>query len=355
MPDQATLPTDSLDTLTRGATGSKVVAALLRWLAACAIAFASLLLFAMALSTFERTGAAAPAQTSAAAYLDFDLSLLRRAADGSLGRDGNESTHRLLLAMWSHRPDWQLPGEPREPARLVPLADAWTAAVSEKSRFRNAARGAGDALPFLVGALAAACVAAAIGGVLAQLRRAPRARWAGSARLGYYAGIYLLVAHPLWPLLDAAAFHDRTRSLGTGFSALLFVAAFAGTLSGAAARALFAQPRPVPHLSALAGRPALFEAARLAVLDAAEWLVPLVPALAAAALFVRAKADQDPALSGVASGLGALIRAALQELSAAERLSSCALVAGALVLLWVVGHRFVVELRRALGANEVVS
>jgi len=148
-------------------------------------------------------------------------------------------------------------------------------------------------------------------------------------------------------------FYDRSRSLGLGFSAALFVAAFAGTLSGAAARALFARRLQAEHLSALGHRPALSAAARLAVLDAAEWLVPLVPALAAAALFVCAKADQDPSVPSTASGLGALARAALREPSASERLSSCALIAGALVLLWYLGHRFVVEVRAALGARKV--
>jgi hypothetical protein len=55
-------------------------------------------------------------------------------------------------------------------------------------------------------------------------------------------------------------------------------------------------------------------------------------------------------VQGSPSGLGALIRAALGEAAAGDRLSSCALVAGAVVLLWFAGHRFVLEARNALGA-----
>jgi len=350
----ARLPTDGLAALARAASASRIAASVLRWLASCALASAGLLLLSLALATFERTGGPEPAETSASAYLDFDLSVLQGLADRSLRGGSGDEAHRVLSATWSRRPDWQLPATSPHAARLVSMGDAWSAVVSEKSRFRTAARGASDALPFLLGGLALACLAAALAGLVAHVARSPAA--ARTHRLGwpaYGACIYLLVAHPLWPLLDPAVFYDRSRSLGLGFSAVLFVAAFAGTLSGAAARALFARTSHAQHLSALARRPALLAAARLAVLDAADWLVPLVPALAAAALFVCAKADQDPGVSGTASGLGALARAAMREPSASERLSSCALVAGALVLLWFLGHRFVVELRAALGARRV--
>jgi hypothetical protein len=353
------LPTDGLGALSAAADGSKLAASALRWLAACAAAFAGLLLLSLALAAVERAGAEEPAEVSASAYLDFDLSVLRALAARGLRSSTPEPAHRALLAMWARRPDWQLPQARTEPARLVPLREAWAAVASEKSRFRTAARGAGDALPFLLGGLALAFLAAALAGVLAQAARAPagldplpaEARGLFLRRLAFCAGVYVLVAHPLWPMLDAGLFYDRTRSLGLGLSAVLFVAAFAGTSSGAAARALFAHADHARHLEALSGRPALFTAARLAVLDAADWLVPLVPALAAAALFVCAKADQDPALHAPASGLGALIRAAMREASVGERLSSSALVAGGLVLLWFLGHRFVVEMRSALGAR----
>jgi hypothetical protein len=100
----------------------------------------------------------------------------------------------------------------------------------------------------------------------------------------------------------------------------------------------------------LRGRPVLVSAARLSALDATRWLVPLVPALAAAAVFACAKADQDAGVRGGTSGLGALIRAATQEVSAVDRLSSAALAAGALVALWYLGHRFVLEARSSLSA-----
>jgi hypothetical protein len=160
----------------------------------------------------------------------------------------------------------------------------------------------------------------------------------------------VLVVLPLWPLLDAALFYDRARSVGTGLAAALFVAAFAGAMSGAAGRALFAPPPQAAFLSSLRARPALLAAARLSALQATQWLVPLVPALAAAAVFACAKADQDPAVQGASSGLGALIRASMREASAGERLSSAALVGGALVVLWVVGHRLLAEIRASLSA-----
>jgi hypothetical protein len=321
--------TDGLAALALEARGAKAAASLLRWSAACAAAFAGLLLVSVALAAFERTGAAEPADASASAYLDFDLSVLRALADRSLGGDPP------LLSLWSQRPDWQLPPARAAAARLVSLRDAWAAVTSGKSHFRTAARGAADALPFLLAGLALALLAAGVAGALTQMPR-----WAA-------VGMALIV-YPAWRLVDAAVFYDRTRSAGLGLSAALFVAAFAGAMSGAAARALFAQSPQVKYVSALARRPALQSAAHMAVLDATAWLVPLIPALAAAAVFVCAKADQDPAVVAPFSGLGALIRAAMREPGAAERLSSCALVAGALVVLWFLGHRFVIEVREAL-------
>lgn len=320
-------PTDGLGALLAAAQGAKLAASLLRFASACAAAFAGLLLLALALAAFERGGGSEPSQISASAYLDFDLSVLRTLADRK----------PPLLSMWSRRPDWQLPRAAPTAARIVPLRDAWSAVTSGKSRFRTAARGAADALPFLLGGVALALLAAGIAGAAAQFRRRELAIAAAAA----------LIAGPAWLLLDPAIFYDRTRSLGLGLSAALFVAAFAGAMSGAAARALFAPAPQAQYLGALRGRPAFLAAARMAVLDATAWLVPLVPALAAAAVFVCAKADQDPAVIS-SSGLGALIRAAMREPSAAERLSSCALVLGALLLLWFVGHRLVLEVREAL-------
>jgi hypothetical protein len=322
-------PTDGLGALAIESRAVKATASLLRWTCACAVAFAGLLLVSIALASFERTGAAEPAQTSASAYLDFDLSVLRALADRSLRGE------RPLLSMWAHRPDWQLSPARAASVRLVSVRDAWAAVTSEKSHFRTAARGAADALPFLLAGLALSLLAAAAAGALALVPR-----WAplGAA----------LVVYPAWRLLDAAVFYDRTRSPGLGLSAALFVAAFAGAMSGAAARALFARSAQARYLSALGRRPALLAAARIAVLDSAAWLIPLVPALAAAAVFVCAKADQDPSVAAQASGLGSLIRAAMLEPGAGDRLASCALVAGALVVLWFLGHRFVVEVSEAL-------
>jgi hypothetical protein len=352
-PTDARLPTDGVLALVAGARASRLAAAFLRWAGACAVGFAGLLLVAVALASFERKAPPEPPGGSATAYLDFDLAVLQHVTEASLRLVTADDEHHALLALWSLRPEWRVAPPRHEAEGLVSLADAWSATAADKSRFRTAARGAAAALPFLVSGLALACLAAAAGGVLAQLRGLARAkRWQRAAAVAFCAGAYLLVVHPLWPLLQPAVFYDRTRSLGLGFSAALFVAAFAGTLPGAAARALFAPPPQARSLSALGGRPALLAAARLAVLDATDWLVPLVPALAAVSLFVCAKADQDPGVADATSGLGSLVRSAIAESAVSDRLSSCALVGGALVLLWFVGHRFVLELRCALGATR---
>jgi len=74
-------------------------------------------------------------------------------------------------------------------------------------------------------------------------------------------------------------------------------------MSGAAARALFSRAAQASCLSALAGRPALLSGARLSALDATQWLVPLVPALATAAVVACAKADGSglPRFQGISS------------------------------------------------------
>jgi hypothetical protein len=233
----------------------------------------------------------------------------------------------------------------------VSLHDAWAASVAEKSRFRGAARGAYDALGLLLGGLCLALAAAALGGALAERIRAAAASPAAARRTALAAAAAVLVLLPLSGMLDPALFYDRTRSAGTGAAALLFVAGFAGAMSGAGARSLFAPPSQAAFLTALSGRPALLSAARLSALEATRWLIPLVPAVAAAAVFACAKADQDPSLRGESSGLGALIRAAMGEVSAADRLSSAALAGGALVVLWYLGHRFVLEVRASLGTR----
>ena len=341
-------PTDGLDALADAAQGAKAAAAALRWLAACAVAFAGLLVLALGLAMFERNGAAEPVQVPGSADLDFDLSVLRTLSQRNFGGDD-----AVPVSLWSQRPDWRFPEARAAEVRLVSPLDAWAAAISGKSRFRTAARGALDALPLLLAGIVLALLAAAVAGAIAELASSPARDElrAAARRAALIAAGYALVIHPLWPLLDPAVFYERTRSLGVGFSAALFVGAFAGTLPGAAARALFAREGPARSLSALQGRPALLAAARLAAVDATDWLLPLLPALAAAAVFAQAKADQDPTIEASSSGLGALIRAAMREPSVAERLSSCALVAGGLVVLWYVGHRFVIELRLALGSH----
>ena len=340
-------PTDGMDSVSAAAQASRVAASALRWASACAVAMAALLLLAVALASIDRTGAEPQSLPSASAALDFDLAVLREIAGRSLAADGSDDTLRRL---WAQRPSWRLAPAMANQRQLVSMRDAWSASVADRSRFRNAARGVADALWLLLAGLAIALAAAAGSGALQERIRFARKASPRRARLALVAVTVVTVVLPLLPLLDAGLFYDRTRSLGAGPFAALFVAAFAGAMSGASARALFAPPAQVEHLSALRGRPALRTAARLCALDATRWIAPLVPALAAAAVFACAKADQDPALRTRPSGLGALIRAATQEVSAADRLSSAALAAGALVVLWYLGHRFVLETRSALSA-----
>lgn len=338
-------PTDGLAALAAAARGARVAASALRWLAAAAVAFAVLLALSVALALVDRSGEVLPPQGSASASLDFDLGVLRILSARSLRASEPDDA---LRSLWAHRPPWTFASRAPGATRLVPLADAWAAALADRSRFRHAARGALDALGLLLAGLSLSLAAAALAGALSEWvrARAPRA-W---ARRAIIAGAALvLVALPLWSMLDPAVFYDRARSVGTGAQAAVFVAAFAGSLSGAAMRALFGGPRQARHLTALGGRPALLSAARLSALDASQWLLPLLPALAAAAVFACAKADQDAAQQGATSGLGALIRAAMQEASVGERLSSAALVGGALVALWSLGHRMVCEVRSSLG------
>ena len=345
-------PTDILARLAASAAAVKVVASALRFLAAGAVSFAGLLLVALALSSFERSGTYEAAQTSASAYLDFDLAVLRALADRGLAPSSPDEAQRSAAFLWAHRPDWQLPRTAVGSPPLVGPGEAWAAVASERSHFRTAARGAFAALPFLLAALALSLLAAAAASVLARTRDMAAGRTATIARVAALCALCALFLYPLLPLFDAGLFYDRTRSLGLGFTAALFVAAFAGAMSGAAARAFLASAPHAHHLRALGGRRALFTIARLAALDAVEWLVPLVPALATAAVFVCAKEDQDPASSGAASGLGALIRAAMSEPSIAERIGSSVLVGSALVVLWYLGHRFLLEARESLGAQR---
>ena len=69
-------PAEGLDALADAAQGARAAAAALRWLAACAVAFAGLLLLSLLLAMFERGGAAEPAAIPSSACLDYDLAVL---------------------------------------------------------------------------------------------------------------------------------------------------------------------------------------------------------------------------------------------------------------------------------------
>jgi len=344
-------PTDGLVRLASEALLVKASASALRLCAAGTVSFAGLLLVALVLSSFERTGSQEPIQTSASAYLDFDLAVLRALADRGLAPSGKNDAQAAALALWAHRPDWQLPRSSAVFPRLVGPGEAWAAVASDRSHFRTAARGTADALPFLFAGLALSLLAACAAAVLARLGEVAPRRARTIGVVAGIVGLWLLFV-PLVALFDADLFYDRSRSLGLGLAAALFVAGFAAALPGGAARAFFANRPFAQHLGALGRWRTLTTVARLAALDATEWLVPLVPALAAAAVFVCAKADQDATSAAAPSGLGALIRAAMTEPSVFERIGTSALIASALVVLWYLGHRFLLEVRESLGAQR---
>src|SRR4051812_41850702 len=344
-------PTGGLARLASEALLVKASAAALRLCAAGTVSFAGLLLVALVLSSFERTGSQEPIQTSASAYLDFDLAVLRALADRGLAPSAKNDAQGAALALWAHRPDWQLPRSSAVFPRLVGPGEAWAAVASDRSHFRTAARGTADALPFLFAGLALSLLAACAAAVLARLGEVAPRRARTIGVVAGIAGLWLLFV-PLVALFDADLFYDRSRSLGLGLAAALFVAGFAAALPGGAARAFFANRPFAQHLGALGRWRTLTTVARFAALDATEWLVPLVPALAAAAVFVCAKADQDATSAAAPSGLGALIRAAMTEPSVFERIGTSALIASALVVLWYLGHRFLLEVRESLSAQR---
>src|SRR5207248_2886109 len=153
-----------------------------------------------------------------------------------------------------------------------------------------------------------------------------------------------------WAAVASERSHFRTAARGAASALPFLLAALAISLLAAAFAAVLARARDL--FPGRSRRIALAAATAGLCALVVYPLLPLVPALAAAAVFVCAKEDQDPASSGNASGLGALIRAAMSEPSVAERIGSCALVAGALVVLWYLGHRFLLEARESLGAQR---
>ncbi|HEY6050808.1 MAG TPA: hypothetical protein VIZ58_06130, partial [Thermoanaerobaculia bacterium] len=201
-------PTDGLAGLAASAASVKAAASALRFLAACAVSFAGLLLVALALSSFERTGTYEPAQTSASAYLDFDLAVLRALADRGLSPSSPGEVQRGALGLWANRPDWRLPRGSTASPRLVGPGEAWAAVASERSHFRTAARGAVAALPFLLAALALSLLAAAAAAVLARTRDMPAGRPRTVALAAALGGLCVLFLYPLLPLFDAGLFYD---------------------------------------------------------------------------------------------------------------------------------------------------
>jgi hypothetical protein len=338
----------------------KAGVALLRWALAALVGHGALVALAVLVLLVGRgeqpDGALPdkPASSSGEARL-FDRAVLRALTRSALaGRD-----QHFLESVWAQRPPYPRAPSTRVAASLLGPGQALARVFGRvPTDLNRAVRGVRDVLPFELGGLLLALFAAGLAGSFAAAlrptplgdERALRAMVIGALAVG-------LIAYPVIEMLRPEPFHQRTVSLGVGFSAVLFVAAFAATLPRAAAHWLGVDLAPARFAGGVGG-PAWLLGARIAVVGACESLVAAVPAVTAAALFVRAKAHQDVSLHD--EGLGRLINAALSAAGAADpdyeqALAPCVLLIGALLLLSYLGHRFLVEVRWVLASQSAAA
>jgi len=255
-----------------------------------------------------------------------------------------------LGSIWARRPPYPRPAAGALNARLLGLGQSVARVFgSVATDLNRAVRGVRDVLPYELGGLCLALAAAGLAGALGTV---------GPWRRELAALLAIpLVVYPVVQLVRPGPFHERAVSLGLGFFAVLFVAGFAATLPRAAARWL-GDDVPQARFVGSVGGPAWLLGARIAVVGACSSLIAAVPAVTAAALFVRAKAHQDAALRD--EGLGRLINAALSAVNAADpdytqALAPCALLIGALLLLSVLGHRFLEEVIWVLSSQDAAG
>ena len=338
----------------------KLGVALARFLLAALVGFGVLVALAVTVLLVGRKAQAEAEGTSRATSVAsesrlFDRAVLRALTRRALAADD----HRELAQIWSRRPPYPQSASAQLETRWLGIGQAVARVFgSVPTDLNRAARGVLDVLPYELGGLLLALAAAGLAGACGAFAGANPAADQRTQRTALVAALALpLVIYPVVQLLDPRPFHERSVSLGLGFSAVLFVAGFAATLPRAAARWLGVD-QPAARFTGAVGGPAWLLGARIAVVSACENLIAAVPAVTAAALFVRAKAHQDVMLRD--QGLGRLINAALSAVNAAEAdyaqaLAPCALLIGALLLLSYLGHRFLVEVSWVLSSQPVAE
>ena len=346
-------------TLLRQVLATKVWVALARFALAALVGHGALVALAVVVMLFGKKppmpGDALPAQAAQVGEARlFDRAVLRALSRRALenGQDQDE-----LTALWKRRPAYpQAAGSAGLSATFLGFGQAISRSFgSVPTDLNRAVRGVRDVLPFELGGLALALLAAGLTGAISAAAGVSAAAGRRALRVATLSMLALpLIVYPVVQLLDPGPFHQRTVSLGLGFPAVLFVAGFAATLPRAAARWLGAD-MPAARFAGSVGGPAWLLGARIAVASACESLIAAVPAVVAAALFVRAKAHQDASLRD--EGLGRLINSALSAVNASEpdylqALAPCALLIGALLLLSVLGHRFLVETSWILSSQK---
>ncbi len=345
--------------LLREVLAVKIGVALTRFVLAALVGFGVLVALALAVLLVGRKAATAPIdQATSAASVASESRLFDRAVLRALSRRALEGGDQAeLQKIWSRRPEYTAATSQHLQARWLGLPQAIARVFgSVPTDLNRAARGVLDVLPFELGGLLLALLAAGLAGACGAVAGADPAGGQRALRTSLIAALALpLVVYPVVQMLEPRPFHERTVSLGVGFSAVLFVAGFAATLPRAAARWLGAD-LPQARFAAAIGGPAWRLGARIAVVSACESLIAAVPAVTAAALFVRAKAHQDVRLHD--EGLGRLINAALSAVNAADSdyaqaLAPCVLLIGALLLLSYLGHRFLVEVSWVLASQPV--
>jgi hypothetical protein len=336
----------------------KVGVAVARFALAALVGFGVLVALAVAVLLVGRKAQTEAEGTARAASVSSESRLFDRAVLRALTRRALETNDQRELAdVWSRRPPYPKSTSAQLEARWLGIGQAVARVFgSVPTDLNRAARGVLDVLPYELGGLLLALLAAGLAGACGAVAGANPAAGQRAQRIALVAALALpLVVYPVVQLLDPRPFHERTVSLGLGFSAVLFVSGFAATLPRAASRFLGVD-QPAARFTGAVGGPAWQLGARIAVVSACGDLIPAVPAVTAAALFVRAKAHQDVMLRD--EGLGRLINAALSAVNAAEAdyaqaLAPCALLIGALLLLSYLGHRFLVEVSWVLSSQQV--
>lgn len=316
---------------------TEILAGVVRFLGASTVGFFLFAVATLGVHAAMVDDAVEQSATDAAlVHTEFDrrvlASLTRRALAASPHLDPREA--------WSARP--ALVGVTSTVAPSTYLQPRALAFVrSDTGPVAYARRGILDVLPVFLGALA---IVVGFAGFTAAAR-APEAM-----SVHAYAGrvfAALIVLAPLALVWRADIFHARTAQLGGTLVQALFVAGFVAAASRAAARSSGPPTASVAFLSAIQGRVALGIAVREAMVNATGALRSLIPTLAIAAVFVRAKAELSVA-SVQNNGLALLMVRTVRATSRREQWVNAAILTLAMLLLTAIGELFLREIRRVL-------